>query len=112
MGRREHANHHHGENDCLGDCSRPHDLSSLGLCEPRPRHCFSSLVIVFAPPMSVAVKITLSSGCKALNISPSCTLNSSEAPPELAPTVPPWVCRIAIRPLASSTLLTVPMRLC
>src|ERR1700704_4084350 len=51
-------------------------------------YCFSIFVMVLTPPISSAVKVTLSPSRKALNNSPSCTLNSSEVPLALAPTVP------------------------
>src|SRR5437870_4307352 len=75
-----------------GPEKKPSELTALVYYDAACRasryvHCFSSFVIVLPPPLSVAVKVTLSPGLTALNTSPSWTLNSSPAPPELAPTV-------------------------
>ena len=54
-------------------------------------YCFSSLVMVFVPPVSLTENVTLSPACNVFNM-PSCTLNCSVAPPVLAPTVPLCAC--------------------
>src|ERR1700681_2298800 len=61
-------------------------------CRQLPKiYCFSSFVIVFFPPDSLAENVTLSPACNVSNKTP-CSLFCSIAPPVFAPTVPLCVC--------------------
>jgi hypothetical protein len=71
---------------------------------------FSIFVMVFFPPVSLTENFTLSPACTVLNMASGALNCCSAAPPPPAPTVPSWVCWIAMVPLIRSIVVTVPVR--